>query len=589
MASAFRCGSTCTPAEKLPAIPLATSMVDKSVVCETAAFDTWLQETLRKERAALMTQIKQQITKHLDDHHSALLQQVASQLIERDEPAVTLPLVQAPTPATLQPTPPEPEAFAKTIVGVDVDGGPDEMPACTHPPDNSASRSGQASHVSGGKGKEASSVVRNTKFKRLAEGSGAVDPDANCLTRVVASPIFEVVSLAAILTNAALLAVQIHYDGFDHAYHMNHPYSTLPAHRRWPNADKVFDIAALFFVCIFVVELLLRVLVMRFKSLRSRWIWLDFVLVLFGVLDIMDVSVMDLNPTMLRLARMVRVVRVIKFARHMESCHSLFLLLKSVAASVHALVWSFVMLFFMMMSAAMFTNQMLAKYFKDDSKVEKDRHEIFELFGNFPNAMFTMFEITLANWVLPVRTLMSYVSGWYGVFFVMYRCFFCFAVVNVIRAVFITETSRVAHSDDEVALMAKTRASAAIVRKLQNVFNELDADNDGRIDWTEFQELLKNSFLREYMKTLELDVHDMVTLFNVLDDGDGGIDNLEFIQGISALRGSAKSLDILALQRISRRIEHKVDVFSGNVPSTKRLSFLPPPECGPQGFSFNSS
>jgi len=567
-------------------MPLAKSVVDNSVVHEATEFDTWLEETLRMERAALMRQIKQQVSQHLDDHHGALLQQVESQLVERAAPKVTLPPVQAPTPATLQPILPELGASATAIARVDVDGRPEKNPVRARSPHSYVGRSFQAGNVAEEPGQ---AEMRNSKFKRLVEGSRALDPDAHWLTRFISSPLFEIVSLIAILINAVLLACQVHFDGFDYAYYMNHPYSTVPAQSRWPNADKVFDIVSLCFVCIFVVELFLRLVVMRCGALRSRWIWLDFVLVLFGVLDVMDVSVMDLNPTMLRLARLVRVVRVIKFARHMESCHSLFLLVKSLAASMHALVWSFSLLFFIMMAAAMFTNQMLGTYFKDGSKDEKDRQEIFELFGNFPKAMFTMFEITLANWVLPVRTLMASVSGWYGVFFVMYRCFFCFAIVNVIRAVFITETNRVAHSDDEVAMMAKKRSSLSIVRKLQDVFDELDSDRDGRIDWMEFQAILKNPFLKEYMKTLELEVQDMVTLFNILDNGDGGIDNQEFIEGISALRGSAKNLDILALQRIARRIEHKVDAFTGSVASSNRLTTMPRPYGEAREFRFNSS
>merc|ERR1740123_2282572 len=108
-----------------------------------------------------------------------------------------------------------------------------------------------------------------------SEGRRALDPDAHWLTRFISSPLFEIVSLIAILINAVLLACQVHFDGFDYAYYMNHPYSTVPAQSRWPNADKVFDIVSLCFVCIFVVELFLRLVVMRCGALRSRWIWLD--------------------------------------------------------------------------------------------------------------------------------------------------------------------------------------------------------------------------------------------------------------------------------------------------------------------------
>merc|ERR1711874_598873 len=100
--------------------------------------------------------------------------------------------------------------------------------------------------------------------------------------------------------------------------------------------------------------------------------------------------------------------------------------------------------------------------------------------------MVTMFEVTLGNYMPPTRSLIDNVHMAWGVFLVFYRCVFCFAVINVIRAVFVAETNRIANADDEVAMMNKQRSAKVLHKKLNDLFTTLDKHGDGNIDYTDF-------------------------------------------------------------------------------------------------------
>merc|ERR1740127_424564 len=110
---------------------------------------------------------------------------------------------------------------------------------------------------------------------------------------------------------------------------------------------------------------------MRFKACYSGWIWFDALLVCLGVLDVVSRNLGGLdfgvNPSVLRLARVARILRLTKILKSRRAFHSLFLLLKSIYASVNALVWSFLTLFFIMLAAGMLLNQMLHNVMSDDS------------------------------------------------------------------------------------------------------------------------------------------------------------------------------------------------------------------------------
>ena len=70
----------------------------------------------------------------------------------------------------------------------------------------------------------------------------------------------------------------------------------------------------------------------------------------------------------------------------------------------------------------------------------------------------------------------------------------------------------------------------------------------------EFAKLVKSPKLKFWMSRLELEYHDLVSLFEFLENGYGQITLTEFIEGAARLRGSAKALDVW-------RLETKVEVL----------------------------
>lgn len=259
-------------------------------------------------------------------------------------------------------------------------------------------------------------------------------------------------------------------------------------------------------------------------------------------------------------------MRILKVVKSVKMFDSLFLLMKSIQASVDALLWSFIILILTMAATGMLLNQLLFDYMNDcTTRVEcsgeelNSRRQVFMYYGTFGKSMVTMYEITLGNWVPSCRTLMSNVSDWYGLFYCFYSCTGCFAVVNVIRAVFITETNRVAAEDDEVILMKKKRASEDYLAKVHDLFMELDNDGDGRVSEEEFMQLGEDKVLRAFLGSLDLDFNELAHLFHLLDDGDGQVELDEFVYGVSMLRGAAKSIDVITMLKVIHRLEVKLD------------------------------
>jgi hypothetical protein len=413
------------------------------------------------------------------------------------------------------------------------------------------------------------SASRFDKLRNSTRGdfTEPIDEELGCVfvQRMVKNKVFEFGSLIVILLNTMCLAAEVEFMGKVAGHEMKLDKYEEPATDSWQYADEIFPILSVIFNVIFSIELLLRSIALgRTKCCANRWLWLDGILVFAGWIDVFGSYFsldQGLNATFLRVLRLLRLLRIIKTFKSRSSFHSLFLLMKALQASFNALCWSFLLLFFIMLATGLFINQILYGYFTDSQRSHQERSQVFEYFGTFLTTMITMFEITLGNWVTPTRKLMNADGVYWGIYIVIYRCFFCFAVVNVIRAVFITETNRVALQDDEVAMMNAERATMGVTHKLLDLFHALDVSGDGTIDWNDFQEALTDVTLKEYMKTLELLPKDLQTLFKLLDDGDGYVTTDEFVSGVLALRGQAKCIDMMTLMHVTRTMDKKLDAL----------------------------
>ncbi|CAJ1351462.1 unnamed protein product [Effrenium voratum] len=107
-----------------------------------------------------------------------------------------------------------------------------------------------------------------------------------------------------------------------------------------------------------------------------------------------------------------------------------------------------------------------------------------------------------------------------------------------------------AQSSPEVMLGNSQRPT----RKVKRLFQTIDSSGDGTISLDEFERLVQSPKLQFWMSQLELEYHDLLSLFEFLDNGDGQITLTEFIEGAGRLRGSSKAIDIW-------RLETKIEVL----------------------------
>merc|ERR1711920_796677 len=196
--------------------------------------------------------------------------------------------------------------------------------------------------------------------------------------------------------------------------------------------------------------------------------------------------------------------------------------------------------------------------------------EVFRYFGTFTTSLFSMFELTLANWPPISRTLYERVSEWFILVAIFHKLTIGFAVIGVINGVFMQETFKVAQQDDELMLRRGRMANKLHARKMkQLVITASKSGDDNQLNIDEFREIFKNPVLSEWLASMEFIPQDVDQLFKMMDDGDGFLSVEDMIRGVAKYKGSARNIDLHTLlneqKRFQRLVERHIILSQGSL------------------------
>uniref|UniRef100_A0A7S0AHN1 EF-hand domain-containing protein n=1 Tax=Pyrodinium bahamense TaxID=73915 RepID=A0A7S0AHN1_9DINO len=328
----------------------------------------------------------------------------------------------------------------------------------------------------------------------------------------------------------------------------------------WPGAKAVFEVLEWIFGSVFLLELIMKAVVLRLAFLREAWNWLDTVICVFWVISSIGPEVFPLEPMVLRLARLARLLRMLRLVRAIRAFDSLYLMITAVKSSISALGWSVALLFVVQMVIALFLHQMLGNYWLDNEAYdEESRFEVFRYFGSFSKAMLTMFEFMLANWPPASRSLTENVSEWYLIFVLAYQLIITFALGKVIMGVFLQVTFHVASSDDTIMLNQQDRTIANHVKKIKRLFDAADEDGNGLLDREEFKAIIDDQEVVKWLSAMGVDLglfaQNADTLYDIMLGDAQALSADAFVKGMSKMRGHARSIELALLQQENQRHE----------------------------------
>jgi len=305
------------------------------------------------------------------------------------------------------------------------------------------------------------------------------------------------------------------------------------------------------FNAFFVAELLIRIVVFRRRFLLDghgrvlKYTLFDTFLICITAADLY-LSGSGLKLDMLRPLRFLRPLRTL---RALRAFGALRVLVNAVFASFLAMFWSMMLLTMVMLMAALYLCISLSPAIADESLDLETRTWIFNMYGTTARSFSSVFELTFSGgWPQYTRTVVDMEPA-YFLFFGVYIIFVVFAMFRIITAVFLKETLVIASRDVELAVEEKIKKDRAYVDKLKSFFTAFDASEDGVLSEWEFRAVIEEDKVRAVLSLMGVDIRESREWFEELSGGCGYMTCDQFVQGISRMKGDARSQDVWFLRK----------------------------------------
>eukprot|EP00929_Paragymnodinium_shiwhaense_P103177 TRINITY_DN6648_c0_g5_i1.p1 TRINITY_DN6648_c0_g5~~TRINITY_DN6648_c0_g5_i1.p1 ORF type:complete len:719 (-),score=134.08 TRINITY_DN6648_c0_g5_i1:115-2271(-) len=366
----------------------------------------------------------------------------------------------------------------------------------------------------------------------------------------------EVAFSSLIVLNTITMCIEQQYRGFDYGYEVGYPGHARSSKEVWPQGEQLFEGLEYIFGFVFTFEVIVKLCALRSDFMYSLWNWYDTIIIVFWVVGVLGDLSMAVSPLFLRLARIMRLLRLLRFVRSFQVFDVLHLLVHSLRACLSVLLWSGLFLALIMVASALMIGYSLEPYFTDDKLDEETKLELYRYFGTFTHSVFSMYEVTLGNWVPISRSLIDNISEMWMIFFLGYRTVVGFAVLKVMTGIFIAETFRVASTDDDIMIMQRERQVKTHIKRMTTLLHEADDSQDGCLDMEEFRDILSDSRVQKWLAAQEIEVKDADLVFQMVDfNGDGRLSVEDLVRGFARLKGPAKAMDVVTVVHGANRLE----------------------------------
>jgi len=399
-----------------------------------------------------------------------------------------------------------------------------------------------------GNGKRAAIVVHTKRPDEQIENQSKVRKWAGYM---VYSPLFSYTITLLILLHVILLGVEVDL-------------SAAVALEDMPSWFSTFNAVS---VTCFVIELILKFVALGCTGFwygsDAYWNIFDFIVIAVSVVDVvLDFWARLLSPSMstgqlrllrsIRFARALRSIRIVRLFRYIGALRTLAL---SILSTMVSLFWTLALLIIIFYSFGVVLTQLVVEHCRflgmdsGAGKVAPMSYcpgELRKYWANVPESMLTLFMAISQglNWEDAMEPLRD-VSALAVVLVILYVVITVFAILNVVTGVFLNTAIESAGADKDVATIRQVHAKAQQVEALQQIFREIDRENDNEVNFEDVRNAMSSGELSSFMESLGISTDDVRTLFMLLDSEHKGLIDLdEFVSGCMQLHGPAKSMQM---------------------------------------------
>jgi len=316
------------------------------------------------------------------------------------------------------------------------------------------------------------------------------------------------------------------------------------------------------FLCIYLVELILRIVANGWRTLFARSVAFDCVIVVNGIVGVSVNFFSDYDASLLKdlemvvLLRVLRLLRILRVLRSLPIFESLWKLSFGLFNASSTMVSTLCLLFLAIFVGACFAVELIAKN-SLLRNVSETREIIDTYFRSFDGIMLFLVQFVTLDSVASVYTPLMKHRGYLFIYFGFTIIIVSIALMNLV-------TANIVQVALESAQESKEDRKKRLIRLrpiIQQSFHALDVFKNNRISPEEVA-LYHGKLPSEILRIVSRDR--LLELVEALDmEGDGDVSEAEFVSAIEQL--ALGRLDFQGLQAVRLLSQIRVQVQKGRV------------------------
>eukprot|EP00931_Biecheleriopsis_adriatica_P047453 TRINITY_DN27358_c0_g1_i1.p1 TRINITY_DN27358_c0_g1~~TRINITY_DN27358_c0_g1_i1.p1 ORF type:complete len:624 (-),score=124.17 TRINITY_DN27358_c0_g1_i1:10-1881(-) len=317
-------------------------------------------------------------------------------------------------------------------------------------------------------------------------------------------------------------------------------------------------------------------------SLQDRWVWLDLLLVVTGILSDWVLKyaaseVEELSPLMvLRSLRLLRLVRALKM---LMTFRELSLLVNGLISSAGMMFYVLLLLGVILYIFACMAMELITKH---GFAQEPDKYPHFagivdSYFNSIPTAMLTLLQFVCMDSIGMIYKPLVEQDWLIGVYFVVVILVVSIVLMNLVAAVIINSAMEQALQDKQMLKDDEARKRKKMVQDLNEMFHRIDEDGSGELTKDELTEASDADKAFIFSCT---DIEDPLEFFDMVDvDKTGAVDIDEFCEGIWQAVVSKAPIEVRRMEKVINSVRKEVKAcLKAQRETVKMLRLLLPVE-----------